>query len=114
MRPGKEDNVIYKTSGLVTAEHIINLVLNNTELWNISGFVESYQNGREQGLLLHAGQDNCFYICEHRNSDYPTVYHGSYSLQSISEDAYQHQHSFKTCEDAANWIASVLLSQEAS
>ena len=104
--------MIYKVSGLITAEHIINLVLNNTELAHSHGYVEAYQNGREQGLLLYIEHDNCFYICEHRNSDYPVVYHGKYSLQSLSEDAYRNPHGFKSCEDAARWISSVILGKE--
>jgi myo-inositol-hexaphosphate 3-phosphohydrolase len=105
--------MLYKASSLITAQTVVDLVLNNTDLKDVCGYVESYQNGREQGLLIFNSQDNVYFICEHRNGDSPHVYNGSYSMQSISEDAYKNGHGFWTCQEAADWIAADLLKKAA-
>lgn len=101
--------MIYKVDSLMTAERVVDLVLNNTDLVDVWGYVEAYQNGREQGLLIYFDGDKCLYICEHRNGDQPTVYCGRYSMQSLSDDAYSRVNTFVSCEHAAKWITAQLL-----
>lgn len=76
-------------------------------------FLEAYQNGREQGILIHDyTNDTAYYVSHHRNSDKLIVYVGKYAMQSISEDAYRHAHSFKGIEECSEWLIAELLSKE--
>jgi len=80
-----------------------------------SVYIEAYQNGREQGILVWDARNQrglnhiAYYVSEHRNSDSIVVYKGKYSMQSISEDAYKHINSFKNPEEAADWIIDELI-----
>ena len=96
--------MIYKVHSLLVAQSIIELVQNDERMHERRGFIEAYQNGREQGLLIFNTHESCFYCCVHRNGNMPTVYHGKYSMQSISDDAYRHVNNFGNPQDAANWI----------
>jgi hypothetical protein len=100
--------MLKKVRSLVTAENVVNGFLNHQKFDHnkIDGYIESYQNGREQGLLIWnlANKQPSFYICEHRNSDKVCIYKGKYQMQSISEDAYKHQNFFDNYEEAINFL----------
>lgn len=109
---------IKKSTSLVVAENIINL-LQNTEhpssLNGVSFSIESYQNGREQGFLLWAfyyenngnikplNRNVNYYICQARKSDSICIYKGEYAMQSISDSAYKNPTYF----DYENYSATV-------
>ena len=83
--------MIKKCSSLLQAEKVLELIMNDPRSQELEAIVESYQNGREQGFLvwdIKSKENKTFYICEARRSDQIVIYHGSYSMQSISEDAY--------------------------
>jgi len=85
---------------LETNEHLSN----NENRW----WVEAYQNGREQGILFWNSGKVAYYLSEHRNSDQIVVYKGSYNMQSLSDDAYQHSNFFSHVEDAVDWLVEEL------
>jgi hypothetical protein len=106
--------MITKTDSLITAEHIVNCVLNDSEIQaKVSAYVESYQNGREQGLLIwgpSVGKGTIgFYICEGRRSDSIYIYKGPYAMQGTSEEAYSHVHTFgRDFDKAVEWLKDEL------
>jgi len=93
---------------LKVAQHVLTELLSNDEFMKLDGYIESYQNGREQGYAIVFYQPINFavYICEERRSDNIAVYRGSYSMQSISEDAYKNCRTFEegSYEEAADFI----------
>ena len=101
--------MLYKVSSLVTAEAIVNIVVNNTDFQHVNGFIESFQNGREQGFLIYLSHDVTYFICEGRNSGLPVIFKGEYSMQGLSENAYRHVNSFNTVEEAADWLGGDMI-----
>ncbi len=116
--------MFYKVSSLVTAETVVNMLqnyesfLHNFQEKKIDIYIEAYQNGREQGLILwvhfrnilNASKSIAYFICEHRNSDEITIYKGEYSMQSVSNDAYNHPNFFgRDFDKAVNWLATDIL-----
>ena len=74
--------------------------------------IEAYQNGREQGILVHDYENRtAYYVSHHRNSDKLVVYEGEYAMQSISEHAYAHPHRFNSIEECAEWLIKQLLKE---
>jgi hypothetical protein len=114
---------MYKCSSLVTAEAVINRAVQflNSQEGAGSGcyglptdfrtIVESYQNGREQGLIAWPtfASHIAYYICEPRRSDGVCIYKGEYAMQSISEDAYANPNYFETPAEAAEWLVKDLI-----
>jgi len=106
--------MITKTASLIAAEHVLNLVLNDPNTKEVEGWVECYQNGREQGFLVaqHITIDEphikTIYFANHRNSDQIVVYCGKYSCQGLSDDAWQNAFYSKSHEEAAEYIISKL------
>ena len=99
--------MIQKPESLIKSEYILNMVMaSNQARRDIDCYVDCYQNGREQGFLLWGfiGKDVAIYFCQNHRSDSISVYVGEYRMQSISEDAYKHQHYFNSCEEAAEFI----------
>ncbi len=110
--------MLKKNTSLVVAETVINMFLNHQSFDHskIDAYIESYQNGREQGLIIWdvgMSKENipktknlAYYICQHRRSDDIAIYKGEYSMSSISEDAYKHQNFFKWNEfdKAVEWL----------
>lgn len=93
----------------VRAQHVVNLIMSCDEGRDIDGYIDAYQNGREQGYQIwgfedEAGCGRSFFIAEHRNVDDVVVYFGKFSMQGLSEDAYRHANFFKTEEEAAKFI----------
>lgn len=74
--------------------------------------IEAYQNGREQGITIldYRHRNKAFYVAEFRRSDNIVVYEGSYSMQSISDDAYENSKLFKYNEyyEASQYILEQL------
>lgn len=100
---------LQKNRSLVRAEHVVNLILSCDEGRDIDGYVDAYQNCREQGYQIWGFEDavgcgRSFFIAEHRNIDNVVVYFGEYSSHSLSDDAYAHPNFFKTEEEAAKFI----------
>jgi len=92
--------MIQKVESLVVAEAVVNLVQNSPEAAEVDCYIESYQNGREQGLMLWSScafkqRAQAIYIAQCRNSDQILICVGNYSMQSISEDAYSHKNLYK-------------------
>lgn len=100
-----------KVSSLVAAENVLNLLQNRDEFTDLNGFVDCYQNGREQGFLIF-GLPSCraIYFANHRNSDQIVVYFEDYSMQSLSEDAHKNMKIMPNHEAAANYIAELIRS----
>ena len=73
--------------------------------------IDSYQNGREQGLTLAANAGHTIYVSEDRNSDAIVVYIGSYAPQGLSKDAYKTAKHFAHTDvsGAAEYIRKDLL-----
>jgi hypothetical protein len=114
-----------KCDSLLSAERVIAELQNGEQIDNICDRsitvgIECYQNGREHGFILWAFWANdkdgklmaflknqAYYICQCRSSDSIMVYKGDYSMQSISENAYQQKKSFDYNEfyEAAKWIS---------
>jgi len=101
---------------------VMHILLSSEELQNkITGngtiYVEAYQNGREQGITIWdtrkqgLSEERTYFVAEHRNSDSIVVYKGTYAMQSVSENAYHHQHSFNNSEEAAEWIIEQLIAE---
>jgi len=80
-----------------------NVAYNTDRTW----WVDAYQNGREQGIIIWSG-DTAYYVSEHRNSDQMVVYTGKYSMQSISDDAYANKRFFNSVEETVEWLATEL------
>lgn len=100
---------LQKSRSLVRAGHVIDLIMSCDEGRDIDGYIDAYQNGREQGYQIWGFEDACgcgrsFFIAEHRNIDNVVVYFGEYSSHSLSDDAYAHPNFFKTEEAAATFI----------
>jgi hypothetical protein len=102
--------MIYKSISLLKAEAVVNLVMCDAELICSDEhiIVESYQNGREQGLTLTTVYRTMIYIAQQRNSDSIVVYVGESSMQSLSEDAYTNGTCFSDVGDAAVYVKNVL------
>lgn len=116
--------MMYKCSSLVTAQAIIEIamqMINSDENKPIEFYnkdhtdfrvcIECYQNGREHGFLAWPmfKSDTAYYVCEARRSDSPCIYKGQYAMQSISEDAYKHQITFDSANEAAVWLVTDLI-----
>lgn len=106
--------MIKKCSSLLQAEKVLELIMNDPRSQELEAIVEAYQNGREQGFLVRdikSKESKAFYICTARTSDQIVIYHGSYSMQSISEDAYRNRKYFDpdNFEDAVNYILDTLM-----
>ena len=74
-------------------------------------FVEAYQNGREQGIIIWGGAGYpAYFIAQQRNSDDIVIYKGKYSMQSISDDAYSHPNYFRynAIDEAIDWLEKEL------
>ena len=109
---------IRKVSSLVVAETVINLLINNEHLPHNEAegiyppYIESYQNGREQGLTV-AGLGNmmAIHVAEYRRSDNIVVYCGQMAHQGISDDAYANQKFFEPgeYEEAATYISELIV-----
>lgn len=115
---------MYKCTSLVTAEAVTDKAMQiiNSAEGSYAGlskidqnefriYIESYQNGREQGHLvwpMFAAQ-LAYYVCEPRSTDGVRIYRGAYAMQSISKDAYAHSHSFETVDQAADWLVMDLV-----
>jgi len=75
-----------------------------------SCYVNAYQNGREQGFSIVIDQYEpelrvtAISWAHHRNSDRMRVYEGPYSLQAISDDAFENDHIFDTVDECAEYI----------
>jgi len=97
---------------LAVAQKVLDLIMTDERAKELEANVEAYQNGREQGYLIwHWKANKALYIAQQRNSDFIVVYLGSYSMQSISEDAYKNSKYFD-CGDyasAVDYIFEVLL-----
>lgn len=103
--------MIRKINSLATAEAVINLLTSADKIAKLKKdwWVESYQNGREQGFMITDFCKVAYYICEGRSSDSIYIYKGSYAMQSISEDAYENAKTFgRNFDEAVNWLASEL------
>lgn len=83
------------------------------ELWKQRGritkdaslLIESYQNGREQGIQVWDMNKSVSYsIAMFRRSDDIVVYFGTYMMQSLSDDAYENARFFTNAKDAATFI----------
>jgi len=105
---------MFKVDSLVTSENIINMLLNDERSKDIDAYIEAYQNGREQGhIIMSFGNKFAYYICEGRRSDSITIYKGDYSMQSISEDAYNHSNNFgRNFDKAVSWLIEELKEEE--
>jgi hypothetical protein len=111
--------MIKKVLSLVKAEQVLLAVQNSDAADKIDCLVESYQNGREQGLMLWnstevpylntTGWLKAIYIAQERRSDSIVVYVGEYSMQSISENAYKNGKTFSSVEAAAEYVEEVAL-----
>lgn len=103
--------MIRKINSFGRALAVLSILESNEELsyTTETAFVEAYQNGREQGILIW-GFDDCtaFYVAEARRSDQMVAYVGSYAMQSISDDAYRHPNYFSTVDEAAEWLANAI------
>lgn len=88
--------MIYKVPSLLKAEAVVNLVMTDEFLQSCDHyiFIESYQNGREQGFTIVPVYNIGISVAENRNSDNIVVYVGKYAMQSISEDAWENKRSF--------------------
>lgn len=88
--------MIYKVSSLLKAEAVVNLVMTDMSLISHEChiYIESYQNGREQGFTIVPGYNIGISVAENRNSDNIVVYVGKYVMQSISEDAWKNKRLF--------------------
>lgn len=98
--------MIRKIESLINAEDVLNRLMSAYATKDIDCFCECYQNGREQGFTLFGFTQSgkAIYFANHRNSDVIRVYVGSYSLQSISDDAYAHSFTSKDNYDAVKYI----------
>lgn len=97
--------MIRKCRSLIVAFNVVNLIQNDHRAEEVSAYIDSYQNCREQGFQVVCGR-TAFFIAEHRNSDSIVVYEGEPSNQSLSDHAYRNPHFFDCgkYEDAADYI----------
>ena len=103
--------MITVSDSLILARKTVALILKNSKHLKHEWYVESYQNGREQGLLI-TDFTMCYYISRHRNTEDICIYKGDYSMQSISENAYRNSKSFKDSQTAADWVVTELKEHE--
>lgn len=116
--------MIYKHHSLVTAEAITNGVMNKInqdenlpvkidDLRDMSVVIESYQNCREQGHMVWPlfKPGIAWYVCENRHTDAPTIYKGKYSMQSLSDEAYNNPKTCKSIEHAIEWLVEDILGE---
>jgi hypothetical protein len=114
---------MYKCRSLVTAEAVISRAMQFINSQEGAGrgcsalsadfrtIVESYQNGREQGLIAWPtfASHIAYYICEPRHGDAVCIYTGQYAMQSISDDAYHFPKYFDNPDEAAEWLVEDLI-----
>jgi hypothetical protein len=97
--------MIRKCESLLNAEDVLNRLMSDTRTQDVDCLVECYQNGREQGFLIWGFKSfKAIYFANHRNSDVIRVYVGSYSMQSISDSAYENSYTSKDNYDAIEYI----------
>lgn len=105
--------MLLKTDSFAKSLAVLSLLESSETLARLKRFIwiEAYQNGREQGILVWDVRNNnkSYYVAQYRRSDEIVVYVGEYAMQSISEDAYNHPNFFKSIEDAVNWLEEKLL-----
>lgn len=104
--------MIRKTASFARALAVLSLLESDDELAYApdTAFVEAYQNGREQGILIWGFDDrHAYYVAESRNSDELVVYRGKYNMQSISEDAYGRAKYFQTVDQVVAWLIPAIV-----
>jgi hypothetical protein len=98
--------MIKKIESLLNAEDVLNRLMSNPSTKYIDCSVECYQNGREQGFLLWGFKQSfkAIYFANGRGGDTIRVYVGDYSMQFISENAYENSWTSNTNEGAISYI----------
>lgn len=107
--------MIRQSNSLATANAVVSLLNSGDKVSRLKKdwWIESCQNGREQGLIITDMLNVAYYICEARRSDQICIYKGKYSMQFISDDAYSHPNYFgRDFDRAANWLIIELESFE--
>jgi len=107
--------MIRQINSLATAQAVINLLNCGDRITCLKKdwWIEAYQNGREQGFMITDISKVAYYICKGRRTDAIYIYKGSYSMQSISEDAYENAHCFeRNFDQAVEWLTNELESFE--
>lgn len=107
--------MIRKVKSLAIAESVINLLLAGDNVINIKKdwWIESYQNGREQGYVLTDIQKVAYYICENRHTNDICIYKGQPSNYGLDTEAWYNAHTFGTdFNEAVDWLINELKSYE--
>ena len=76
--------------------------------------IDSYQNGREQGLIVWGFRKHIgYYICEGRRTDSIVIYKGELAMQGISENAYANSEYFdqNNAFGAYKWLVNDIISE---
>lgn len=110
--------MIYKNIGLVYADYIVNCVKHRLDD-TVSGWVEGFNNCREQGYKMYFYGKNCdvngmaIYVYGGRHSDKPTI---TYDFGNVcndklySEDAYYYRtEEFDTSDGAVDRICELIM-----
>jgi hypothetical protein len=103
--------MIQKCRSLARADAVLSLVMAEERLRNVEATVDAFQNCREQGYMICFVEDDfdkAFYITECRNSDDMVVYVGKYAPHSMTDDAYNNGHYFRTEGEAADFLIKEL------
>lgn len=107
--------MIRQDQSLATAQAVINLINSGDRITHLKNdwWIQSYQNGREQGFMVTDILNVAYYICQHRNSDDICIYKGKYTSSMLSADAYNHPILFgRDFDRTSNWLISELESFE--
>jgi hypothetical protein len=90
----------------------MHLILADERLQNQSSrlWVEAYQNGREQGILIFGGNlQTALSVAQYRRSDAMVVYEGPYTNQGLTDEAYKNDKFFNTVDETAEYIIDRLI-----
>jgi hypothetical protein len=94
-------------SGLLIAQAIVSAWMAQVSSRRTADVcIETYQNGREQGLCVwNLDLNKSAYISEYRNSDEIVVYIGSrICMQGLSDAHYKNARFFRSVDEAVKYI----------
>ena len=106
--------MLYKNKGIIMAEYILQMV-NNRVCDSVDGFVDTFNNCREQGYIIYIHKNMkvlSIYVYANRHTDMPSITWEVDELMGdkiYSEDAYYNRTKcFETPDDTVEGIIELI------